>query len=62
MPVTRFLTALAANPLTSRVLPGDVLDRPSHRFALVPRSVIDAGWVRVIRRSVLAVVIKAGAS
>jgi hypothetical protein len=32
MPVTEFLAALAANQLTSRVLPDDVLDRPSHQF------------------------------
>jgi hypothetical protein len=32
MPVTGFLAALAANQLTSRILPEDVLDRPSHRF------------------------------
>jgi hypothetical protein len=32
MPVTGFLTALAANQLTSRILPADVLDRPRHRF------------------------------
>jgi hypothetical protein len=36
MPVTRFLAALAANQLTSRVLPEDVLDRPSHRFTPFP--------------------------
>jgi hypothetical protein len=32
MPVTGFLAALAANQLTSRVLPGSVLGRPSHQF------------------------------
>jgi hypothetical protein len=32
MPVTGFLAALAANQLASRVLPDDVLGRPSHRF------------------------------
>jgi hypothetical protein len=32
MPVTAFLAALAANQLTSRVLPEDLLGRPSHRF------------------------------
>ncbi len=32
MPVTGFLAALAANQLTSRILPEDVLDRASHRF------------------------------
>jgi hypothetical protein len=32
MPVTGFLAALAANQLTSRVLPDDLLGRPSHRF------------------------------
>jgi len=32
MPVSGFLAALAANQLTSRILPEDVLDRPSHRF------------------------------
>ena len=32
MPVTGFLAALAANQLTSRILPADVLGRPSHRF------------------------------
>ena len=32
MPVTGFLVALAANQLTSRILPEDVLDRASHRF------------------------------
>ena len=32
MPVTGFLAALAANQLTSRILPEDVLGRPSHRF------------------------------
>ena len=32
VPVTGFLAALAANQLTSRILPADVLGRPSHRF------------------------------
>jgi hypothetical protein len=32
MPVTRFLAALAANQLTSRILPEHVLGRPSHQF------------------------------
>ena len=32
MQVTEFLAALAANQLTSRILPDDVLDRPSHQF------------------------------
>jgi len=32
MPVTGFLAALAANQLTSRILPEDVLGRPSHQF------------------------------
>ena len=32
MPVTGFLAALAANQLTSRILPDDLLDRPSHQF------------------------------
>ncbi|MFL6224564.1 MAG: hypothetical protein ACJ75K_17495, partial [Actinomycetes bacterium] len=32
MPVTGFLAALAANQLTSRVLPDDLLGRPSHQF------------------------------
>lgn len=32
MPVTGFLAALAANQLASRILPADVLDRPSHQF------------------------------
>jgi len=32
MPVTGFLTALAANQLASRILPEDVLGRPTHRF------------------------------
>jgi hypothetical protein len=32
MPVTGLLAALAANQLTSRVLPDDVLGRPSHQF------------------------------
>jgi hypothetical protein len=30
--VTGFLTALAANQLASRILPEDVLGRPTHRF------------------------------
>ena len=32
MPVTGLLAALAANQLTSRVLPNDILGRPSHQF------------------------------
>jgi hypothetical protein len=32
IPVTGLLAALAANQLTSRVLPDDVLGRPSHQF------------------------------
>jgi hypothetical protein len=32
MSVTGFLAALAANQLASRILPADVLGRPSHRF------------------------------
>ena len=32
MSVTGLLAALAANQLTSRILPADVLGRPSHRF------------------------------
>jgi hypothetical protein len=32
VPVTGLLAALAANQLTSRVLPDDVLGRPSHQF------------------------------
>jgi hypothetical protein len=32
MPVPGFLTALAANQLTSRILPADVLGRPRHQF------------------------------
>jgi hypothetical protein len=32
MPVTGFLAALAANQLTSRILPGVVIGRPSHQF------------------------------
>jgi hypothetical protein len=32
MPVTGLLAALAANQLTSRVLPQDLLGRPSHQF------------------------------
>ena len=31
MPVTEFLAALAANQLTSRILPGDLIGRPSHQ-------------------------------
>jgi hypothetical protein len=36
MPVTGFLASLAANQLTSRILPRDVLDRPSHQFSVLP--------------------------
>jgi hypothetical protein len=36
MPVTGLLAALAANQLTSRVLPQDLLGRPSHRFTPFP--------------------------
>jgi hypothetical protein len=36
MPVTGFLAALAANQLTSRVLPKELLRRPSHRFTPFP--------------------------
>jgi hypothetical protein len=36
MPVTGFLAALAANQLASRVLPQDLLGRPSHRFTPFP--------------------------
>jgi hypothetical protein len=36
LPVTGFLAALAANQLTSRVLPDDLLGRPSHRFTPFP--------------------------
>ena len=36
MPVTGFLAALAANQLTSRVLPQDLLCRPGHRFTPFP--------------------------
>jgi hypothetical protein len=32
MPVAEFLAALATNHLASRILPGDVLGRPGHRF------------------------------
>jgi hypothetical protein len=32
MPVTGFLAALAANHLASRILPHDLLGRPSHQF------------------------------
>jgi len=32
MPVTGLLAALAANQLTSRILPKDVLGRPNHQF------------------------------
>jgi len=32
MPVTGFLAALAANQLVSRILPAEMLVRPSHRF------------------------------
>ena len=35
MPVTGFLAALAANQLISRILPADVLGRPSHQFTLL---------------------------
>ena len=38
MPVTGFLAALAANQVTSRILPKDVLDRPSHQFSVLPAS------------------------
>ena len=33
MPVTEFLATLAANQLTSRILPGALLGRPNHQFA-----------------------------
>jgi hypothetical protein len=36
MPVTSFLAALAANQLASRILPTEVLSRPSHRFTPFP--------------------------
>jgi hypothetical protein len=36
VPVTGFLAALAANQLTSRVLPENLLRRPSHRFTPFP--------------------------
>ena len=36
MPVTGFLAALAANQLTSQVLPEALLGRPSHRFTPFP--------------------------
>ena len=36
MPVTGFLAALAANQLASRILPEDLLRRPSHRFTPFP--------------------------
>ena len=36
MSVTGFLAALAANQLTSRVLPQDLLRRPGHRFTPFP--------------------------
>jgi hypothetical protein len=36
MPVTGLLAALAANQLTSRVLPENLLRRPSHRFTPFP--------------------------
>ena len=36
LPVTGLLAALAANQLTSRVLPQDLLGRPSHRFTPFP--------------------------
>jgi hypothetical protein len=32
MPVTGFLATLAANQLGSRILPDDLLSRPSHQF------------------------------
>jgi hypothetical protein len=32
MPVTGFLAALAAGELASRVLPDEILHRPSHQF------------------------------
>jgi hypothetical protein len=38
MPVTGFLATLAANQLTSRILPQDVLGRPSHQFSVLPAS------------------------
>jgi hypothetical protein len=38
MPVTGFLATLAANQLTSRVLPQDLLRRSSHRFSPLPDS------------------------
>jgi hypothetical protein len=37
MPVTGFLDTLAANQLTSRILPRKVLDRPSHQFSPASR-------------------------
>jgi hypothetical protein len=36
VPVNGFLAALAANQLTSRVLPENLLRRPSHRFTPFP--------------------------
>jgi hypothetical protein len=36
MPVTGFLATLAANQLTSRILPQDLLRRSSHRFTPFP--------------------------
>jgi hypothetical protein len=36
MPVTGFLAALAANQLTSEVLPQDLLRRSSHQFTPFP--------------------------
>ena len=36
MPVTSFLAALAANQLASRILPTEVLSRPSHRYTPFP--------------------------
>jgi hypothetical protein len=36
MSVTGFLAALAANQLTSRVLPQDLLRRSNHRFTPFP--------------------------
>jgi hypothetical protein len=38
MPVTGLLAALAANQLTSRVFPHDIVSRPSHRFTPFPSS------------------------
>ena len=36
MPVTGFLARLAANQLTSQVLPQDLLRRSNHRFTPFP--------------------------